>query len=73
MPPAPKPLLRRVWYSLGPAAENVLPDVLLRDVIIALDEYLACASQPGHFLVSRQLLLVDMEPALGGISRVRRA
>ena len=58
---------------LGPTAENVLPDVFLRDVITALDKFLACASQPGHFLVSRQLILVDMEPALGVIALVRRS
>ena len=45
---------------LGPTSENVLPDVVLRDVIIALDRFPACASQHnGHFLVSRQLILVD--------------
>jgi hypothetical protein len=58
---------------LGPTAENVLPDVFLRDVIIALDKFLACGSQPGHFLGSRELILVDMEPALGVIALVRRS
>jgi hypothetical protein len=58
---------------LGPTAENVHPDVFLRDVIIALDKFLACGSQPGHFLVSRQLILVDMEPAPGVIALVRRS
>jgi hypothetical protein len=60
---------------LGPTtAENVLPDVVLRDVIIiALDKLRACGSQPGHFLGSRELLLVDIELALGVISLVRRS
>ena len=58
---------------LGPAAENVHPDVFLRDVIIALDKFLAFSYQPGHFIVSRQLILVDMEPALGVIALVRRS
>jgi hypothetical protein len=39
---------------LGPTAENFLPDVFLRDVIIALDKFMACGSQPGHFLRSAQ-------------------
>jgi hypothetical protein len=34
---------------LGPTAENVHPDVLLRDVIIAVDKFLAFSYQPGHF------------------------
>jgi hypothetical protein len=54
-------------------AENVLPDVVLRDAIIALDKFMACGSQPGHFLGSRELLLVDIELALGVISLVRRS
>jgi hypothetical protein len=55
---------------LGPTAENVHPDVVLRDVIIAGDKFLAFSSQPGHFVGSRELLLVDMELALGVISVV---
>jgi hypothetical protein len=49
---------------LGPTSENVLPDVLLRGASIALDKFLAFSSQPGHFVGSRELLLVDMELAL---------
>ena len=56
---------------LGPTAENVHPDVFLRDVIIALDKFLACASQPGHFLGSREPILVDIELALGVLALVR--
>ena len=55
---------------LGPTSENVLPDVLLRGASIALDKFLAFSSQPGHFVGSRELLLVDMELALGVISVV---
>jgi hypothetical protein len=58
---------------LGPAAENVLPDVFLRDVITALDKFLACASQHGHFIGSRGLLLVVIELALGVLALVRRS
>jgi hypothetical protein len=58
---------------LGPTAENVLPDVFLRDASSALDKFPACASQPGHFLGSRELLLGDIELALGVISLVRRS
>ena len=58
---------------LGPTAKNVHPDVFLRDASIALDNSLACGSQPGHFLGSRELILVDMEPALGVIALVRRS
>ena len=72
MPPAPKPLLKE-GLVLGPTAENVLPDVFLRDVIIALDKFLACASQPGHFLGSREPILVDIELALGVLALVRRS
>ena len=54
----------------GPTAENFHPDVALRDVITAVDKFLAFSSQPGHFVGSRELLLVDMEPALGVISVV---
>jgi hypothetical protein len=57
----------------GVTAENVLPDVFLRDASIALDKFLACGSQPGHFLGSRELILVDMEPAPGVIALVRRS
>ena len=55
---------------LGPTAENVHPDVFLRDVIIALDKFLACGSQPGHFVGSRELILVDMELAPGVLALV---
>ena len=55
---------------LGPTSENVLPDVLLRGASIALDKFLAFSSQPGHFVGSRELLLVDMELALGVIPDV---
>ena len=50
---------------IGPTAENVHPGaVFLRDVIIAVDKLLAFSYQPGHFVGSRELLLVGMEPAL---------
>jgi hypothetical protein len=53
--------------------KNVRPDVFLRDASIALDKSLACASQPGHFVGSRELILVGMELALGVIALVRRS
>jgi hypothetical protein len=55
---------------LGPAFENVLPDVFLRDASIALDKFLACGSQPGHFVGSRELILVDIELAPGVLALV---
>ena len=55
---------------IGPTAENVHPDVFLRDVIIVVDKFLAFSYQPGHFVGSRELLLVDMDPALGAFSVV---
>jgi hypothetical protein len=58
---------------VGPTFEKKHPDAFLRDVIIALDKFPACASQHGHFLGSRGLILVDIELALGVISLVRRS
>ena len=49
MPPAPKPSLTQEGLVLvSPTADNVHPDVFLRDVIIALDKFPAFSSKPGH-------------------------
>jgi hypothetical protein len=45
----------------------------LRDASIALDKFLACGSQPGHFVGSRELILVDIELAPGVIALVWRS
>jgi hypothetical protein len=71
--PRGKAVSQEGMLVLGPASENVLPDVFLRDASIALDKSLACGSRPGHLLGNRELILVGIELALGVLALVRRS